>query len=103
MCWNSTHTDSFFGGDEITATKLIGRQMQQIWASGDPSDTEVRTTTTGSVPYNFIIIRIDDDDPTKAALCYDMYNPDADFETILEDCPEGSVTIYSSYAGHGPV
>jgi len=90
------HTDLDFGGNDMTVTKLAGRQMQEIWKSFDLSDTEVRTTTAGSVPYNFILKRLNGD-PTKAALCYDVTNPSASFVTINAGCPEGTGNIFSSW------
>jgi len=93
----ATNTDATFGGGAMTATKLTGRHMQEIWGAvaGQASDLAVRTTSTGSVPYNFIIKRLVVGDPTKAALCYDKTDPNALFATIDANCPAGGGNIVS--------
>ncbi|MFH1222954.1 MAG: hypothetical protein V1647_01255 [Pseudomonadota bacterium] len=84
---NANASNTGFGGNTITATKLNGRGMSTIWTTGDPSDTDVRITSAGSAPYNFII-RTLISDPTKCEICYDKTSASAGFVTI-NAAPEG--------------
>jgi hypothetical protein len=86
----ATQTIAAFGGASMTALQLTGRQMQNIWVSNQAGDVAVRTTSTGTVPYNFIIEPIT---ATTAALCYDKTNPNATFATINANCPAGGGNI----------
>jgi hypothetical protein len=71
---NATSGGSF-GGSAVNIRRLNGRGMGTIWNSVDGGDTVVRTTSTGTSRYNFII-------KANGDICYSTTVPLEVFATI---------------------